>query len=70
MKTIIQILTFADKVRKASVAFYLSAAPYVAILATADLTTVQGVIGAAIVVAQTAGVYAVVNRPPGPVPTP
>ena len=59
--TIVQILTFAERVRKAAVAFYLSAGTYVTALATQDLSTVEGVIGAAIVLANTAGVYASTN---------
>jgi hypothetical protein len=60
--TIVEILTFAERVRKAAVVFYLSAGAYVSALATQDLSTVEGVIGAFVVLATTAGAYVPANE--------
>lgn len=57
-----EILLFAERVRKATLAFYTAAGVYAGVLATQDLSTVEGVIGAVVVILQTAGVYSVTNR--------
>jgi hypothetical protein len=52
-----------EKYRKAVVAAIGVAATYGAALATADLSTTQGIIGAILAVLTVAGVYQVPNRP-------
>lgn len=62
MKTVVEILTFAERVRKASVTFYGLLAPVVAVVATQDVSTPAGALAGLYVVVQTAAVYLTRNR--------